>query len=163
MPLNDPPREIIRSQAGAPCRSVHSESVDAVPRPRPPTAAEDAAEADEGGALRSSRREPPDWSDLLGTFRTESIYRGIKHYRVSREDAEDAFADSLLVLIQKGPRILQARGYVRTLYFNRLLDLIRARMRHPAVELNLSLQETGAGAERETVARETSRRLLAGC
>ena len=135
--------------------------MDAVPESRPPTAAEAAAVAGEEGVPKSSRRQPPDWSALLGTFRTELIYRGIKHYRVSREDAEDAFGATLLALIQKGPRILQVRGYVRTAYFNRLLDLIRARTRHPAVELNLSLQETGADAERETVARETSRKLLA--
>jgi len=69
------------------------------------------------GALAAPRGQPLDWAALNGSFQIALVCLGISRYRVSREDAEDAFQAVVLAVIAKRPACQEPRDYIRTAFF----------------------------------------------
>lgn len=112
------------------------------------------------GALAAPREQPLDWFALLGSFQTELVCLGIQRYRVSREDAEDAFQAVVLAVIANRPSLSEPQNYVRAAFFNRLVDLVRVRARRPEAEAAEADSARQDSTERTLMAREACNALL---
>jgi len=112
------------------------------------------------GAPAAPREQPLDWFALIGSFQTELVCLGMRRYRVSREDAEDAFQSVVLAVIVKRPSLSGPQDYVRTAFFNRLVDAVRARARRPEAEAAEADGARQDSTESTLIARQVCSALL---
>ena len=110
------------------------------------------------GALPEQRF---DLAALGGSFQAELVCAGVERYRVSREDAEDAYQAVLLTLLSTKPTVQCLAEYVRAAFFNRLIDVLRARASHRSTDIDHAPEARVSDSGGATLARETCRVLLA--